>query len=193
MDLETGEWRSLGRTVAHRTDHTSWLSPEGLMILGGDYGNQTDTEMVSLEDGTSRPSYELHYSGRGACLIPDHDTGSYILTSGSDVSRYDVTGWLESLPEMLQFRNWHGCGSYQTEGGGMKLLVAGGWDIPNFSFLSSVETLTIGDSTWSFAPALPRALAYVVGASVDNKILMVGGSDRDNKYSGQPVMESLTC
>ena len=185
MDLQTGQWASLARTVRHRTDHTSWLSPEGLMIIGGDYDNETSTELLNLEDGTSSPSYELQYSGRGACLIPDDTTASYILTSGSDVSRYDTAGWLEALPQMLQFRNWHGCGSYQTDTGETVLLVAGGWHMTDLTFLSSVETLTIGSSTWSFAPSLPRAMSNLKGASVDNKILMLGGYDRDHVYAGQ--------
>jgi len=183
MDLQTGQWASLARTVRHRTDHTSWLSPEGLMIIGGDYDNETSTELLNLEDGTSSPSYELQYSGRGACLIPDDTTASYILTSGSDVSRYDTAGWLEALPQMLQFRNWHGCGSYQTDTGETVLLVAGGWHMTDLTFLSSVETLTIGSSTWSFAPSLPRAMSNLKGASVDNKILMLGGYDRDHVYA----------
>ena len=155
------------------------------MIIGGDYDYENSTEILSLTDGTSKPSYELQYSGRGACLIPDDSTSTYILTSGSEVSRYDSVGWVESLPRMMQFRNWHGCGSYTTDSGQRILLVAGGWDIPNFTFLSSVETLTLGTEAWNFAPELPRALSNIAGASLDNKIFILGGMDRSGSTAGE--------
>jgi len=202
MDLETGQWSTLGRTAGHRTDHTSWLTPQALMIIGGDYDNETSTELLSLEDGSSMPSYQLEYSGRGACLISDDSTAvsssyiltsgsddstvvssSYILTSGYDVSRYDSAGWLEALPQMLEFRNWHGCGSYNTDSGEMSLLVAGGWDMHSLNFISSVETLTLGSSTWTFAPSLPRPMSNMAGASLGNKIFILGGYDRAHEYS----------
>ena len=41
------------------------------------------------------------------------------------------------------------------------LLVAGGWDTPNYSFVSSVELLRLGDTAWSFSTPFPRAQAYI--------------------------------
>ena len=41
------------------------------------------------------------------------------------------------------------------------LLVAGGWDTPNYSFVSSVETLRLGEPAWSFSTPFPRAQAYI--------------------------------
>ena len=41
------------------------------------------------------------------------------------------------------------------------LLVAGGWDTPNYSFVSSVELLRVGDTAWSFSTPFPRAQAYI--------------------------------
>ena len=185
MDVETGEWSTLGRTVGHRTDHTSWLAPDGLLLIGGDYDSENSTEMFSLEEGTSTYHYELQYSGRGACLIPDSSTGTFILTSGTDVSRYDSEGWVESLPRMKQFRNWHGCGSYQAQSGQTILVVAGGWDITQLSFISSVETLILGASSWNFGSPLPRAMSDLVGASMDNKIFMLGGFNREETSAGE--------
>ena len=70
-------------------------------------------------------------------------------------------------------RNWHGCGSYTSNEGSLftcccnfpsnlfcageqVLIVAGGWDTPNFNILDSVELLTIGSSAWVFTNPLPR-------------------------------------
>ena len=41
------------------------------------------------------------------------------------------------------------------------LLVAGGWDTPNYSFVSSVETLRLGEPAWIFSTPFPRAQAYI--------------------------------
>ena len=62
--------------------------------------------------------------------------------------------------------------------GAQVLLVAGGWDTPNFSFINSVEILTEGASAWVFTTPLPRDMAYNQGVSIDNKLFMVGGGNR---------------
>ena len=53
---------------------------------------------------------------RGACAIPDLVTDSVIITGGEDsvsvVSRYDRMGWVEDLPQLIEGRYDHGCGSY---------------------------------------------------------------------------------
>ena len=70
-------------------------------------------------------SDELNYLCREACSIPDSD--SVLITGGlhslSSVSRYDLTGWVEDLPNLGQERRRHGCGSY-TRGDGTKVGIA---------------------------------------------------------------------
>ena len=86
-------------------------------------------------------------------------------------------------------RNWHGCASYTDATGGRVLVVAGGWDTPNWAFLSSSELLRLGRGdgdpdreTWQPGPALPRPLDRVVGVTLDNTVFMIGGHDRQEEY-----------
>ena len=55
------------------------------------------------------------------------------------------------------------------------LMVAGGWDTPNYSHLDSVEVLTVGSSSWIFATPLPRAMTYMQAAKIDETVLLFGG------------------
>ena len=58
---------------------------------------------------------------RYACAIPDIITDSVFITGGTytlqKVSRYDMMGWVEDLPQLTEGRNSHGCGSYLREDG----------------------------------------------------------------------------
>ena len=53
---------------------------------------------------------------RKACAIPDLITDSVIITGGYFteplVARYDRMGWVEDLPQLIEGRYNHGCGSY---------------------------------------------------------------------------------
>ena len=51
------------------------------------------------------------------------------------------------------------------------LLVAGGWDMPNWSFLDSVEMLTLGNSAWEFTTPLPKAISNMGSVTLDNKVV----------------------
>ena len=55
----------------------------------------------------------------GFCAITDMFSDSMVITggaeSGNTVARYDVLGFLEYLPSLIQGRYQHGCGSYLTK------------------------------------------------------------------------------
>lgn len=174
---EDGEWTEVGTMMEFRTDHACWDIEGALILFGGSYQEQS-TEVFNLDSGLAESSYTLEYPSRGACVIDDLETGTAILSARHSVSRYDLEGWIEDLPPMQQNRNWHGCASYKTDSGDTVLLVAGGWDTPNYSFVSSVETLRLGEPAWSFSTPFPRAQAYIRGLSLDNRVLMVGGGNR---------------
>ena len=61
----------------------------------------------------------LYY--RYACAITDKTTDSVIITGGvltaRVVSRYDMQGHVEDLPEMIQGRVSHACGHYHRVDG----------------------------------------------------------------------------
>ena len=68
---------------------------------------------------TDTHPYTLHY--RNACAIADLTSDSVIVTGGyntmHNVSRYDLLGWVEDLPPLLNGRTDHGCGAYMKEDG----------------------------------------------------------------------------
>jgi len=180
---ESGEWSTLGFTVEHRTDHVCWDMADGtMMLLGGDYDEQS-TEVFNTELGSGETGFRLQYPSRGACVIEDSTTDTAIVSAGVQVARYTAGGWVEDLPILQQNRNWHGCGQYQTDSGNYIYLVAGGWDMANWSFLDSVEMLTYGNSAWEFSTPLPRAMSNMGSVTLDNKIFIVGGGNRDGQHS----------
>ena len=58
-----GQWTSLSSTKESRDDHSSWLTPEGLVLMGGSYTMQS-TEIITLEGGQGGPGFNLNYDVR---------------------------------------------------------------------------------------------------------------------------------
>ena len=58
---------------------------------------------------------------RYACAIPDLESDSVFFTGGVNtkqvVSRYDILGFVNDLPEMIEGRSSHGCASYRRQDG----------------------------------------------------------------------------
>ena len=44
----------------NRYGHVSWLSPDGLLLMGGEYSRRT-TELLSETSSSSSPSFDLEY------------------------------------------------------------------------------------------------------------------------------------
>ena len=57
----TGEgWQESHQLQERRDDHSSWRSPAGLLLMGG-WDSPTSTEILSVTDSTSTPSFTLAY------------------------------------------------------------------------------------------------------------------------------------
>lgn len=170
-------WKHYALSVKRRHGHTSWVSSAGLVLVGG-WNSPRDTDIVNVPSGGG--NFSLLQDTRFACAIADKD--STILTGGYKnatenmkvVARYNLQGHVENLPEMNLGRRGHGCGSYQS-GGTMVLLVVGGFD--GSKDFSSTETMTIGATGWTTIKPLPRALhgTTVAIVTIDNKIFLTGG------------------
>merc|ERR1719427_303298 len=77
---------------------------------------------------------------------------------------------------MNQGRSSHGCGSYYS-GGTMVLIIAGGQDDSyGGPAISSTEKMTTGATAWTTINPLPRTLYNVATVSMDNSIILLGGS-----------------
>jgi len=112
-----GQWKTLSATLDSRDDHSGWLTPEGLVLMGGSYNGGKSTEVIPIEGGEGGYSFSLNYEVRGSCVIEEDDTIIVTGGMGAEVSRYDTLGWLEDLPSMVRIRNNHGCGAYTDSQG----------------------------------------------------------------------------
>jgi len=118
-----------------RYSHTSWKSPNGLLLIGG-AGSPTTTELVktNIEEVEEEEDYEeedekkkkkprnvygfsMEHKIQDACGIPVEDT--YILTGGyhtrTTVTMYNISGNFWELPQLNTGRWNHGCGYYVRE------------------------------------------------------------------------------
>jgi len=178
IKFDDGSWTTLtDNLLAHRYGHSSWVTPEGDILLIGGTESLTTTEIV-YKDGTSIRSFDLKYKTRWACSIEMPEM--FILTGGyhtlKTVSRYSTSGWMEDLPEMNDGRNSHGCGYFYNDDMQRVFLVAGGRY--NYNDLSSTETLVEGGQAWNLQQPMPTVRAYLRGISLPNTVFMTGGSGR---------------
>merc|ERR1712126_91222 len=112
----------------------------------------------------------------GACSIELDD--HVIVTGGKfapqTVDVYNMDGWVMDFSRLTKSRLNHGCGHYINADYKMVYLVTGGGSGPDL--WSSTETLVDGASAWTSSGHLPVAMQGLRGVSLNNKILMTGGS-----------------
>ena len=101
-----------------RYAHSSWLSPLGLVLIGGyEYNNNVmNAELIST--GTILFTFEIPLTK--ACGISQVET--VVLTGGTDgivgsgfspqAVVYNTSGFVEQLPDLVTPRKNHACGSY---------------------------------------------------------------------------------
>jgi len=180
-----GSWITHTKNLLYaRASHSSWITPYGdILLIGGRY-NWTTTEIV-YQNGTSIRSFDPKYDTWNACLIGFPEM--FIVTGGSlhsrnsaTVSQYDISGWVEDLPDMNKGRNSHGCGFFYNDNMETVLLVTGGYNDDDFAHLSSTETLRLGHSMWHDQQPLPSVRSGLRGISLSDTVLMIGGYNRDN-------------
>jgi len=166
-------WTKYADLHIKRYEHTSWASSQGPVLVGGyePYGVNSE-KTAELVKGNILP-FTLP-STRDACAITDVDGDTTIVTGGQftqfKATRYNLTGLVETLPDMNQSRATHGCGSYKSDNKLILIVVGGDAD-------GTTEKLIIGESSWTPVGALPKALTWINSAtiSVDNKIYIFGG------------------
>jgi len=197
------EWSKHLDLGVTRGYHSAWV-PEGqntkIVLFGGD-----EKEAVGTADvvGGGR-SFELQNGGLHSCAISL--SSSVILTGGSDyssnihssVARYDISGFVETLPSLRISRQQHACGMIQGKDGKSVLVVAGGTGnaAANYAALDSTEILHQTDSgswasTWTYGPRLPRALSAARAAALDYKLLLTGGMDEQETYQDSVLELSI--
>jgi len=146
--------------------------PDTIVLLGG----VGDAAKLTAEIVPGGGTFELRHSGDLACGIPDGDT--IVMTGGAGhnhnhVTRYNVDGFVEELPQLPKKRAAHACAALPST---KAFIVAGGYD-GSFNFLSSVLTLLPGAQAWSSLASLPRSLSGARASIVGGKMRVTGGHD----------------
>ena len=60
LSARTGGWVVSHNLLEYRAYHSSWISPAGLVLMGG-VNSPTTTELLSSSDSTSSYSFNLEY------------------------------------------------------------------------------------------------------------------------------------
>ena len=59
LTFKDGTWQQTHTLGTRRQHHLSWASPQGVLLIGGDYGGTT-TELLN-DNGSTTPSFSLNY------------------------------------------------------------------------------------------------------------------------------------
>merc|ERR1719193_2794734 len=107
-----------------------------------------------------------------------------VLTGGfghNYVTRYNVTGFVEELPQLPENRYLHACSALPATGA---FVVAGG---DPSDTTSSVLTLLPGAEDWISLDSLPRPLYGARASIVGGRLRVTGGLDGDGSYRSEVV------
>jgi len=166
-----GSWERTTTLLKERSDHSSWASPSGTILMGG-WDSPGTSEKID-ESGTSSYSFDLEYDTILACAINLGSsvilTGGYYSPTLTRVSEYDESGFIRNLPDLNRGRFGHGCSYYEDGEGRKTYLVSGGYNI------ASTEVLLETDTAWTLTGQLPSPRQGPQAARIDNKIVMTGG------------------
>jgi len=167
--------------------HMAWTPPslpDSIVLLGG-YGSAAELTAETVPGGGG---FDLSHSGDQACGIPEAGD-TFVLTGGVNhnyVTRYNVNGFVEELPQLPENRLGHACGALPATGA---LVVAGGL---NPGYTASVLTLLPGAEAWTPLASLPRPLAYAPASIVGGRLRLTGGRGNGNstevlEYHPEPL------
>ena len=115
VTFSDGNWYESHTLGVGRAWHTSWSSPQGVLLIGG-YHSQATTELLT-DDGTSTPGFSLQYDHNGECAIQLEQ--EVVLAIGTTVTRYFIDGSFQQLPSLITHRHGHACGYFSSTDGNL--------------------------------------------------------------------------
>jgi len=178
LNTTTGQWETSATFQPPRWRHCSWLSSKGLYLMGG-IGTERTTTLIhnstNFEEG-----FQLKNPFREACAFSDPDTDTVITTGGwwqgdylAFVTRYNVDGFVEELPQINIARNEHGCSSYLDSEGNKVFIIYGG-----YTSRTTTETITLDvDSAWTLLETSsnpPTGGFGIITATLKNEVYAFG-------------------
>jgi len=200
------EWKEYALTHYQRgMGQAATMADGSILLLGGQIDptcghkqrgcspwakNQT---VERVTPGKSEVVFSIkHGDNKQGCAVQPVPGGEVVLLGGGGcfwcpgephphVERYDQTGHLGSLPDMLTARFEHACGFFSDATGKPVLLVAGGSSnhvVKGGNRIANTEILLPGASSWIEATPLPKAMSGIRAASLpDGSGLLLTGMD----------------
>merc|ERR1711970_1249589 len=200
-----GSWQEGETSLMKRWEHFSWVTSQGLMLLGGTseedkdlYTATTELVMATGNDPGVVIGWKFNLTRALAVVCAITEQTTLVVTGGLAwdinsspsslqaypfVTRYNEAGEARELPQLNTGRGGHGCGLMDV-GDKKALVVAGGrgsplpghkWGSP----LDSTELLWEDSNMWEMVGPLPSARMGLTGASLGGKLFMLGGSEED--------------
>jgi len=206
LSSPNGTWTEHAK-IFPRFEHSSWVfgipGEQDLLLMNGRTSGQTNeyeslfnkkSEIVGVDGLNITFSSFLYRS----CVISLEDSflltgGDYSSTYYSNVERYNIQGYVESLPSMFYPRSRHACGAYYQSNS--QVLVAAGGSATDYESLDSAEVLLEGATSWVIVSPLPRKLSYMRNQmrNVGGRLYLVSGYDStastdSDKYNNEILM-----
>jgi len=183
LHFEEGQWMAYNLSLPQTVhSHVSWRRPDGgIQLMGGMFGGGYNSKSFLVTNNISERIFDVKYDIDDACAIKLDD---YVIITGdgnrrfSKVSKYDMNGWVENLPNLIYGRVNHGCGHYYTDANELVYLVSGGTGEEG-SKIAFTEILAESAKSWSLVGRLPYARKGLSGISINNQIFMTGGYGYD--------------
>jgi hypothetical protein len=200
LELTGSGWEAGPSTLHSRIHHTSAVTAEGLLLVGGSY-SRTTTELLPLDGGSSRQGFPLQPGRRDHCSI-QLSADTIVLTGGWDteslVTEHSGLGTggevtTRELPALLTPRWDHACGVYTVGGTQVgrwpflpdspfqMLIVTGGSDGQRLA-VEAVEVMAHPAGSWREAAPLPTGRWGLRGASLASVFHVSGGKDSGFNY-----------
>jgi len=197
-------WVFLGGVLFARSGHTSSVTDQGLLLVGG-WSNPYNlaaynAEVMPSAGGVSNYAFPVPWPGRRDHCSIQVSPSTIVMTGGLDTE--DLVTEVSGVGGALAFRNlsslstgrWdHACGSYIV-GEAMMLIVTGGG---NEHPLASTEVLEYpSEQNWRSVAPLPSPRWGLRSVSLGGTFLVTGGGDAtmetDEVVEWDPVAEEWT-
>ena len=123
---------------------------------------------------------------RKSCTVTDLEEESMMIIGGevefetvATVSRYDSSGRIENLPDLIYARHSHGCAGYKDDQHKLVVIVAGGvWPggDPAEQPIDKTELLLPSATKWIMTDPLPMVMQLLTNAlvTVENVVYIIG-------------------
>ena len=107
-------------------------------------------------------------------------------------TRYNVTGFVEELPQLPENRYEHACSALPATGvrPAQSTLVVAGGVIPG-AYTSSVLALLPGAADWTDLASLPRPLGGAQASIVGGRLRVTGGQDDNYSYRSEVMAHEI--